>query len=109
MKPTSMAVSAEPMLVIANGMQKGFILRWPLVSMASTAPAKECMPPMALPMSDPQRAMSSALMASLPSAKPASCSAFLAATTKYAMYGSTRRDILAVIHPVGSKSRSEGA
>jgi hypothetical protein len=29
MKPTSMASIAPPMLLMANGMQNGFILRWP--------------------------------------------------------------------------------
>lgn len=82
MNPMSIAASAPPMLVMANGMQKGFILRCPCVVIASTAPAKECIPPIAEPMMAPQRARSKVLMASLPSATPASLSAFLAAVTR---------------------------
>ena len=62
MKPMSMAASAPPMLVMAKGMQNGFILRCPCVVIASTAPAKECMPPMAEPMSAPLRCRSSFLL-----------------------------------------------
>ena len=86
-------------------------MRCPCVVIASTAPAKECMPPMAEPMSAPLRCRSSFLLrarmmtnamrqhacgrwqvrrgacgwahiSSEPSARLASCSAFLAATTR---------------------------
>ena len=63
MKPRSMAVSAPQVLVMANGMQNGFILRWPCVSSASTAVANVSKPPKALPMSTPARCL---FMAALP-------------------------------------------
>jgi len=111
MKPMSMAANAPPMLVMAKGMQNGFILRCPCVVIASTAPANECIPPMAEPISAPLRCRSSFLLharntanvmrqyacesrqcahgareqahiSSEPSARLASWSAFLAATTR---------------------------
>ena len=105
MNPRSIAVSAEPMLVMANGIQKGFIFLCDCVCSASVAVEKECMPPMALPMRQPARVLSTASSIASPFSNGsfAFCSAFFAATIWYAMNGSTLRAIFLVMNSSGSK------
>jgi|EP00982_Pelagococcus_subviridis_P006009 hypothetical protein len=82
MNPKSIAVSALPMFVMANGMQNGFIFLCPTVTSASVAVLNECIPPIALPMRHPARVLSTAASISSPFANGsfAACSAFFAAT-----------------------------
>ena len=114
MNPRSIAVNALPMLVMANGMQNGFIFLCPIhegfsplnsFTQFSVAVVNECKPPIALPMRHPARVLSTMASISSPLANgiPADWSAFLAATIWYAMNGSTRRAIFFVMNSSGSK------
>ena len=75
------------MLVMAKGMQKGFIFLWPIqlgysLTRFSVAVLNECIPPIAEPIRQPLRVTSSVASSSSPLAKGsfAECSAFFAAT-----------------------------
>jgi hypothetical protein len=71
MKPRSIASSADDMLVMAKGMQKGFIFLGPLLRSTSTAVEKVSKPPMALPIRQPHRDLSSLSSPPSPPGSPA--------------------------------------
>lgn len=71
------------MLVMANGMQNGFMRLCPFVAWSSTAVANVFMPPMAVPIKMPHLPASSPASRGAAWGRPASSRAFLPATMVY--------------------------